>query len=330
MRLTRTLAPGIALMGLLAAPQASVGQAPAIGEDECLYLVGAPAGGNAAETEERTESERVLGNCGSSPGLALNRDRENQIQMWLASGFSGTRVEDCVLEGSAGHRFRYDGETPTLATIRMIGALDGLLSAFVGGTRNSDRPIGFHLAVALLSIDDAGEARAVEVSLDELSVRSGLVELSGARGAELQHVLLPGREYEVRLALTLAARSDVDDADFGRPGDGKSGATYDSIQVCTTPLKGGNATGDIELEALLHEGRCLAGIWLPEVLGGRLQEARGLVQLRIDGAAASGARGINLPVARRRLRTADEAIAEGDYQRACREFGHALRAVTTP
>jgi hypothetical protein len=314
------------LLVSLLLPLGVAAQAPVIGEDECLYLTGAPAGAPAAETEETASGFEILEECAADAHFDLNRDRPNQVQGWM-SLIPVPTSRHCVGSGWVGHRFTCGGARPALATIRASGAWQGLLE---GGISNIDRPTNARIDVRLSALGDSGELVARERPILSSSEHFGRLVLDSTWGVELQHVLLPGQSDELSVRLELEVWAGFDDLDFGRPGAGRQGVTYDAIEACTSDGPGAGSGSDLALEKALNDGQCLAGIWLPEALGGRLEEARDLVATRVTAAQASGARGVNGRVATMQLLVADAATADGDYQRACRSLSHAVRALTTP
>jgi hypothetical protein len=296
---------------------------------ECLYLVGAPPGAPAAETEERVEGSSVETGCTLPHGVDLNRDGENMIQAWVSRDPGvpfGQAV--CALEGWVGHELTAvtEAEAPFAAWITMSGGYAGLLEN-AGGSRTNTVRLGVRLVES-----PAGERTVVaqqSVYVREVEVANPPVEPAAAFSARLRADLMPGRSYAVELSLWLDGQGAIESLDFGQTGAERF-ARYDRVEVCSGPASSGASPGTEALERDLYEGRCMPSLWMPADAGGRLDEARDLVALRLSQAAATAAPGVNERVASRRLAEADAQAVGGDYQAACRSLVQGLRALTTP
>lgn len=320
----------VGLVTLLTGPAAA--QPPVVEAGECLYLVGAPAGAPAAETEERTESSRIYEACTMEAHVDLNRDGENMIQAWMAPDPAAPPVrQNCESTGAVGHLFRISPAAggPIQATVGVRGRYAFRLEG--SGSGDGDRfGAGARVQVEAGELSSEGELVIIERPVADFSAHSDeRRDIDDTFGVAIDLLVRPGRTYFLRLALALDATNRVLTADAGSPGSGL-GVEYQSIEICVAAASIGTAAGTEALEHALYLRDCYPGIWLPVASGGQLETARDLVATRLLQAEGTGAPGVNIPVARRDLAQADAAIGDGDYQRACRSLVKSLHALTTP
>lgn len=311
----------------LAIPAAA--QPPEIGAGECLYLVGAPPGAPAAETEETFEESRIYDGCRHPAQVDLNRDAPNSVQAWIEEDPTISGNESyCEVLGVVGHVFATPSDLPvgTRAWVSVSASMAARISGFstVEDAANLIEP---SLRVEEVGPDEAVRLAEVPLWCFSAAVWGDLtrVESGGGRvGVEIRG----GREYRVSVVVRVRGVGNFSLVDAGRPGE-DLGVSYAAIEVCVeNPGRSASASDDIERD--LYERRCYPRLWLPEEVGGRYEEARSLVATRLSQASASGSPGVNEVLARRRLDEADAHSADGDQQKACRALVHALHALTTP
>lgn len=311
----------------LAIPAAA--QPPEIGAGECLYLVGAPPGAPAAETEETFEESRIYDGCRHPAQVDLNRDGPNSVQAWIEEDPFVTGQESyCRAMGLVGHSFMTAEDLPadTQAWVS-VGASLGVRLSLDGATGFT--PSSVDLKLRIEEVGSGGRIRLAEVTLWRLQANHrGDVTESEEGGLRVPFPARPGRQYRIALVMEAAGVGGITLLDAGRPGT-ELGAHYGFIEVCIESPAGGAAGAD-DIERDLYERRCYPRLWLPEALGGRYGEARSLVATRLSQAVASGSPGVNDVLAERRLEEADAYSAEDQQQKACRALVHALHALTTP
>lgn len=304
-------------------------QPPEIEAGGCLYLVGAPSGAPAAETEETFTESRIFDGCVHPARVDHNRDAPNMVQAWIEEDvLVDTGASICELQGAVGHVFRTSADLPegTRAWISLAASLSGRIR-----TQHVGQTDGSRLALSI-RVEEVSPTAPLRLSDTELWTfelnRESDSSRAEAGGARVPIHVRGGREYRVALLLHARGSGGFEFVDAGRPGTAY-GAAYESIEVCIEqPGHGANDSDDIERD--LYERRCYPRLWLPESKGGRLEEARDLVATRLSQAVASGSPGVNESVAERRLEEADAHSAAGQYQKACRSIVHALHALTTP
>lgn len=315
----------------LSAASPATAQPPAIEAGECLYLVGAPPGAPAAETEETTQGTRIYDGCTLPASVEVDADGPYRVRAWMTEEPSlGPSRNVCELVGRVGHQFVVveGGEDRLRAWVRVSGTARGLIESTLSSENVQ------HLArVVVIATELGPDGRPAEVArkvaFAKYTVSNERRRLDESFGVRLDFDARPGATYSVELLLELEGRANVDLIDFGRPGTDRF-AGYDQVEACLGRRGSADAAARSLLEQALYRRECYPEIWLPEEQGGRLEEARDLVSLRLGQAESSGAPGIHGAGARRELERADEAIASGDHQRACQALTRAIHALTTP
>lgn len=319
------------LIGALCLPvYHAAAQPPVVDSGECLYLVGAPGGAPAAETEERTTFSRVLDVCTQPAQVDLNRDGENMIQAWIDLDPSILPSERaCELEGSIGHVFEASGEidSPVRAWASMRGRVNAEILNEISIFGKTSL---FRLRARVIEHSDAGAIVVGEADILEVAATVQETRLIDEEfGASVAFFAKPGRQYGFELGLGLAARHSTLGMDVGHPGT-ERWARYDSIEIClAASALSGNSQAD-RIERDLFDRACYPGLWLPEARGGRYESARNLVALRAAQATTPPTVGINEAAARRSIERADAAAEDGDHPRACRHLAQALHHLGTP
>lgn len=328
----------LALVGLLVLVSAPASAAPPIvNPGECVYLYGAPPGAAAATHEDTVSGTRIFDYCGADTYVTTGGTSPTSVEVGLVD-LHMTSDDQCSATAWTGHRFALaPGGAPALVRVDIAGSLNG---AFLDITSIRNHELVLSCDVSEVSTTTAVPvAIASAVLMEHAPIPPYLTLPDEPFSSRFEFTALPGRAYEVALRLTGHKLGTGGTIDFGTPGSGR-GAHYDSIQVCVEEppedvLRREFATllstlGDDDLESRLYARECKPTVWMPAAQGGRLEAARSLAADLLARAVATGDPGVNAHVATQRLVQADDHVAAGQYQRACRSLSEVVRALTTP
>jgi len=230
----RSVFGGLILLCLVAAGASAA--VPVIQEGECVYLVGAPPGGQAAADEEKVSGEGWTLESGYSDecGTAIERDGEYMVHAWARMD-AVTKPGACWLYAWIGNEFQISSVGPAAPVeVTMEGSFSGQ-SYNVGAWWGSWVAGGGSLMRAeLLEVDPLS---GQEIALGSTGIVQAMhsayhLMLDEEFGIRLDARLRPGVVYRVRLFLDIHVEGGRTYIDFGHPNYPGGFASYDRIKVC--------------------------------------------------------------------------------------------------